>query len=445
MNFPDIGLQAPRILLPRPGIDLHKWSVIACDQYTSQPAYWNGVSRFVGDLPSTLKLILPEYALDAPDRYERISTIHNTMADYLNQGILVPQPAGFMLVHREAPGGVCRTGLIAALDLEQYDFSKNSRSLIRATEGTILDRLPPRVAIRTHAPLEVPHILVLIDDPGRTVIEPLSGCRNTPAYDTELMMGGGRVRGWSIQDHETVRSVAARIRALALPASYTEKYGTLDQGIMLYAVGDGNHSLAAAKVCWENIKSALPEKDSAGHPARYAMVELVNLYDDGIEFEPIHRVAFAADPEALLGEACKAYFSRRGSSCAVRKCETVEEVYAAVGAYASEGAHCIGFVAEKSRGVLTVYNPVDAMPVGTLQGFLDSCLPAGARLDYIHGSDAVVELGAAQGNAGFLLPGMSKHDVFKAIVRGGVLPRKTFSMGAADEKRFYMECRKILP
>ena len=289
----DVAVQVPHVLLPKKGTDYYKWAVVACDQFTSQPTYWEEAKRIVGKAPSTLELILPEAYLEKPGEAERIKSIKEHMRDYLDKGVLEEKPQGFVLVTRTV-GGVTRTGLVMALDLEAYDYSKGSTTLIRATEGTIVSRIPPRLKIREGAPIELPHILVLIDDPERTVIEPLAlkKASLTKLYDTDLMLDGGHISGHLVDGEGDIRGVLNSLGVLKDAERFSKQYG--ERAPMLFAMGDGNHSFATAKANWEKIKATLPENERADHPARYALVEVENVHDDGIVFEPIHRVVFGA-------------------------------------------------------------------------------------------------------------------------------------------------------
>ncbi len=446
MNFAGIGLQIPSLLLPRAGEDPSQWAVVACDQYTSQPDYWARAEALVGDAPSTLRLILPEVYLGAADEAQRIAAIQEAMRRYLADGILVPQPPGLVRVERETARGRTRKGLMVALDLEHYDFNPGAKTLIRPTEDTILERLPPRIQVREGASLELPHVMVLIDDPEHAVIDPLFAEPLESLYDFPLMLGGGRVRGWRVEHPMLIQWVIEQLTRLANPAAFNARYRVSDEPVLLYAMGDGNHSFATAKVIWENLKRAAPDPAAImNHPARHALVELVNLHDEGLEFEAIHRVAFNVDPARLL-TALTAFFAAQGSTPAVLdypSWEAARQAWREV--QRSPGRHAVAFVSENRHGVLTVGQPRLTLPVAGLQAFLDQYLPSqpGARLDYIHGEDTLAQLGAQPGNIGFYLPALAKEDFFRTIIRDGVLPRKTFSMGEADEKRFYLECRRI--
>lgn len=432
----DLGIQIPQVYLPQKGTDLTKWAVIACDQFTSQPEYWNEVKKIVGDAPSTLNLTFPEVYLEQPGGEERIKNIQATMRRYMEEGILQPHD-GLVYVERTVDGKT-RKGIVLALDLEAYDYNRGSSSLIRATEGTIVDRLPPRIKIREGATVELPHILVLIDDPNCTVIEPLSEAKPKleTLYDFDLMFDSGHLTGYAV-NQELEAKVIEALRGLAQPETFAAKYGIgNDQPVLLFAMGDGNHSLATAKAIWEKIK---PEV-GMDHPARYALVEIENVHDEGLEFEPIHRVLFDLKKD-LFAELEKTF----GVNLTYKPVASAEEMVEAVDS-ATGAKQAIGLVgAGKGFGVLEIANPSSNLPVGTIQSFLDVFLKEGGaeKIDYVHGEDVTVKLGSQPNNAGFYLPGMSKSDLFKTVILDGALPRKTFSMGEAREKRFYMEARKI--
>jgi len=445
-----IGMHIPDILLPSKNIDLTKWSVVACDQYTSQPEYWDEVGRIVDNSPSTLHLIFPEVYLEEGNADLRIEKINSTMEQYLNDNILTSLGACLIYVERQTIHGSLRKGLIAAVDLEKYDYNKGAQSLIRATEGTVLERIPPRVRIRQNAPIELPHIMLLIDDPDKTVIEPLTekAFSFEKLYDFDLMMDGGHIKGYRISDEETIAGIVKALEILADKDKFDEKYNAgPDKGVLLFAVGDGNHSLASAKAHWENIKSTLTHDELSGHPARYALVEIVNVHDSGLIFEPIHRVVFNVKAEKLLNEAVSYYRSASGvTNASFHIYETKEQMYRELKIYRErKGIHAIPFIAGQSYGILVIVNPSSNLEVGTLQSFLDEFIKknSNVKIDYIHGDEIVTTLGSQDGNVGFYLPPMNKHDLFKTVILDGALPRKTFSMGEAEEKRFYLECRKI--
>lgn len=447
-RFEKIGVHIPSVLLPNKDIDLTKWAVVACDQYTSQPEYWAEADRYAGSSPSALRLILPEVYLDGEDSTERINNINSTMDKYLSENILVEQSPGFILIDRQTSHAPSRKGIVMAVDLEKYDYSKGSQSLIRATEGTVIERLPPRIRIRENAAVELPHIMVLIDDPDRTVIEPLfdAATSQKPLYDFELMLSGGHIRGYKLENSGLLSKMLAALEKLANPELFQNKYGVgPGKGILLFAVGDGNHSLASAKALWEKLKNELPAAELENHPARYALVEVVNVHDAGLEFEPIHRVVFNIDSEHLL-DSMADYFKAHGSSCEYREFDTEQALKAEIQSQSGDNrSHQFSFVTGNTFGLVKVRNPRYNLEVGTLQSFLDEYIKKKpeAKIDYIHGEDVTNSLSSKAGNMGFLLPVMNKNELFKTVILDGVLPRKTFSMGEADEKRFYLECRKI--
>jgi hypothetical protein len=353
-----------------------------------------------------------------------IMEVNNTMTRYLRQGNFTELPDTLIYVERTLSSGKVRRGLMGKIDLEQYDYEPGAGTLIRATEGTVLSRIPPRVAVRKNAPIELPHVMLLADDPGKTVIEPLTAAKSgmAPLYDFELMERGGHIAGWKLGETQ-MTAVSDALRVLAESATFTEKYHAEGKPALLFAVGDGNHSLATAKECYERQKRLTPADRWEKLPARYALVELVNLHDEALEFEPIHRVVFNVEPKAFLGALLAAYPG------------------AAIGR--GEG-HTIQFIHRDGAGVITIPNPAAQLPVGTLQHFLDDYVPAhGGRIDYIHGDDVARDLARRPGNIGFLLPAMGKEQLFPTVIFDGVLPRKTFSMGEAHDKRFYLEARKI--
>jgi hypothetical protein len=436
-NFLDLGLQIPQIYLPKPGIDLTQWAVIACDQFTSQPDYWAKVESIVGDAPSTFRLTLPEIYLEGQDMHDRIENVQSTMRHYLDEGTLLPSE-GMIYVER-AVGGRTRRGIVAALDLEQYDYNKGSTSLIRATEGTILDRLPPRIKIRENAPLELPHILVLIDDPENSVIGPVVDHKADmeKVYDFELMLESGHLTGYRINKPELEQTIILALRTLAQPGVQSAKYDIAPgKPPLLYAMGDGNHSLATAKAIWEKVKL----KVGMDHPSRYALVELENVHDEGLTFEPIHRVLFGLKKDFLASLK-----SAWGDHYTYTPVDAAEEMIKRVDAGDSENQLVGIFGNEGKFGVVKISNPTSNLAVGSIQPFLDTFLIEGSadKVDYVHGTDVTLHLGNQKGNVGIYLPGMHKGDLFKTVIMDGALPRKTFSMGEAHEKRFYMEARRI--
>ena len=427
-----VGVLVPEILLPPQGTDTYKWAVVACDQFTSQKEYWEEARRIIGDAPSTLDLILPEAWLGAQDEQERIARIKEKMQEYLHNGTLVKQPQGFVLVERTAAGNT-RHGLVMALDLEKYDYSKGSGTLIRATEGTIVERIPPRLRIREGAAVELPHILVLIDDPEETVIEPLTAqAEKLPLlYDTDLMLGGGHISGRLVSGEKEIMGVLEALTALSDKAAFEKKYGS--KPVLLFAMGDGNHSLATAKENWEKIKATLPEEQREDHPARYALIELNNVHDKGIVFEAIHRNVFGIPGEKLVEALLQKLREQNGGA------EIGPEQAPAGGE-----KHVIPFYYGDKSGAFIVTEPAVQLAVGTLQNAIDAVLKElGGEVDYIHGIDVVKELAQKPDTTGFLLPDMEKSELFPTVVYDGALPRKTFSMGEAAEKRYYMEARLL--
>lgn len=442
-TYDKIGLGIPEVLLPREDVSAETWAVIACDQYTSQPEYWQKVADIVRDKPSTLHLVYPEVFLTEPQPEVRIAAIGKKMQDYLQQGVLQPH-SGMVYVEREAAGRT-RRGLMVCLDLEAYDYNMGSGSLIRATEGTIVSRLPPRVRVRQDAPVELPHIMVLIDDPEDRVIGPLAAATEDlpKLYDFELMLGGGHLRGYSVAGAEYEAGVVQGLQTLADPETFCRRYALPDNDpVLLYAMGDGNHSLATAKAIWDGLKADSTDPDTlAQDPRRYALVELVNLHDEAMVFEPIHRVLFGVKDSDRVIEDLSAYFGGRAT---VRAVPDMKDLVQQVNASTAEDQR-FGITQGTQSFVVEIKEGEANLPVGTLQTFLDQLEAEGRvhEVDYVHGTDPVDELGRKAGNLGFFLPPMDKHDLFKTVLVDGALPRKTFSMGEADEKRFYMECRRI--
>ncbi len=404
------------ILLPRE-VPYETWSVIACDQFTSQPDYWEEVRKITAGCRSTIHLILPEADLGSPNETEEIETIHETMEAYLKNGVFQTYENAFVYVERTLLNGSIRKGLIGKVDLEAYDYKSGSVSMVRATEKTVEERIPPRMRVREGAALELPHILLLCDDPGKVLLEPLAAKRDTlrKLYDFDLMQGGGHIRGWLADGAE---AAAFADRLSHYEETLGEKYTDLAGTPMLFAVGDGNHSLATAKACYEELKASHPGEDFSNHPARYALVELENIHDEALAFEPIHRIVTGADGEALLSEL-------RQTWCA-------------------EDGYPIRWYSGGKSGTVCLDPAKSQLPVGALQRFLDGYLERHpGNLDYIHGDDTLRELAGQEGAIGFLLPAMEKSQLFRGVIADGALPRKTFSMGHAKEKRYYLECREI--
>ena len=418
MAFERIGIRPAQILLPAPGVKPETWACIACDQYTSEPEYWEKAFTAVGDAPSAIRLILPEYNLKNSGTL--IPQIHRAMADYLAQGLLSPAvDPGFILCERTIASGT-RLGLVCAVDLEEYSFEKGSLPLIRPTEQTITDRLPPRLKIRRGAPVELTHIMILIDDPDRTVLEPLQAAKASlrKVYDFDLMMGGGHLAGWAVEGKEMLARVDQSLNALM---------DTKGEHPLLLAVGDGNHSLATAKAYWNEIRESLSEAERENHPARYALCEIVNIHDEALLFEPIYRIVTGTNRMEIMA-AWKQYAAQHGMRLDRE----------------GEG-HRFTVVSADGEGTVVVKDPEGAIPCETIQKFLDDFLAnhPGTGIDFIHGEASLRTLAEKPGTVGFLLPEIDKHTFFKDVETLGVLPRKTFSMGEADEKRFYMEAKKI--
>ncbi len=402
------------ILLPREE-DLEKWAVIACDQFTSDPEYWQRVRQYVGQSHSTLHLMLPEAEL-GQEEPGKIAAINAAMAAYLRENLFTQYPNAYIYVERTLQNGMVRPGLLGMVDLESYDYFPGSRSPIRATEETVLERIPPRQQIRKDAALEFSHILMLCDDDQRQLIEPIAAAKAsmTMLYDFSLMEQGGHITGWLVPEEEA-RAFDCRLAAYIQRSE--DKYPDFADAAVLFAVGDGNHSLATAKSCYEALKASDPEGDYSSHPARYALVELENIHDPSLVFEPIHRLVTGVDCSQLL---------KYLDSLCTKEGFPVEFVTAEM--------DCLRFL-DPSKGALAAAVLQDA-----LDAFL-ACHPG--KLDYIHGDEEARRLGRAENAVAFLLPPMDKGQLFRAVIRRGVLPRKTFSMGHAREKRYYLEGRKI--
>lgn len=430
-------IRLPKLLMPREGIDLSKWAVIACDQYTSQPDYWNNADAIVGDAPSTLRLTLPEVYLEQPDVKERTAKIQDAMQRYQQDGTLTEYEPGMMLVERTTKSGT-RRGVVLSFDLEAYDYQAGSQSLIRPTEKTVVERIPPRLAVREGASLELPHIMLLIDDPDHKVIEPLFADKDAfrKAYDTDLMLDGGHLSGWFVPEGKETAALIERLNGLADPETFNKKYGlTGEHAVLPYAVGDGNHSMATAKANWERIKQDLSEEERQDHPARFVLAEVVNIHDDSLEIEGIHRVLFHIHPREVF-QAADDFFRLHGGMAYCGEPKSAP----------STNVQSFPCMFHGEQVTLCIVDSPWALPVATLQNFLDDFLEKNPKshIDYIHGADVVRELSQDARNMGFLLPDPAKEDLFRGVILDGVLPRKTFSMGEAQEKRYYMEARKIV-
>lgn len=388
------------ILLPK-GYDnpdfMQKWSVIACDQYTSDIDYWNKVEYFSGEAMSALNLIFPEIYLERESeaqQKERIKNIAENMRNYENDFICFENAMFF--IERTLRNGAKRFGIVGAVDLEEYSYAKDSRLKIRSTEETVISRIPPRVKIRENANLELPHVMILYDDELNILIDNLKNQKLKKIYDFKLMQNSGEIKAYLL-DKKNIDVVKNTL-------------GRFEKQDFLFAVGDGNHSLATAKECYENLKKNTP--DYLNHPARYALAEIVNIYDESLEFEPIYRILFDVEPYDVIEKMPR-------------------------------GLNCEMYYGENSEKICSDM-PEHTLSVKTLQIFLDDYLKNhGGRIDYIHGRNEVIELAKQDNAIGFICGTMQKSDLFRAIAEGGVLPRKTFSMGEAYDKRFYVECRKI--
>lgn len=430
-------VKTPDILLPNASIDLEKWAVIACDQYTSNEPYWKKVEAFVGDSPSTLNLIFPEFYLGKIDEAAKIKEIRDAMNDYVAKNVL-ENHHGMILVERKIKNAT-RYGLMAAIDLDAYDYTRTSTSWIRATEGTVAERIPPRMKIREGAPLELPHILVLVDDTEKLLIEPLVAMKDLlpVVYDFDLMMGSGHIRGYSLADPKVEAGIFEALAKLQSDESLAEKYGPLNErNRILFAIGDGNHSLATAKEIWEKNK----KEWGPNHPARYAMVELENLHDPAQEFEPIHRIVLG-----LKSPLRGAFEKEFGPDLTIEAFPDTDALIAAVD-QTKVGVQSFGLMENGENLMVTFKHPRSALCVGSVQQFLDQLKKEGAfaEVDYLHGTEELTELSKKPSNAGIYLPPVQKHGFFEGIIKDGALPRKTFSMGEAFEKRFYIEARRIL-
>lgn len=416
-----IPFKEGNILIPK-NVDMTKWSVVACDQYTSEPKYWKEVEEIVGDSPSTLNLTLPEIFLEDDNVSERISKINENMKKMVDDDIFNEYKDSMIYLERTQDDGKVREGLMGIVDLEEYSYEKGSQTPIRATEKTVIERIPPRMKVRENALLELPHIMILIDDDKKEIIENLKNevTDEDVVYDFDLMQKGGHIKGYKLND-SSINEVKEKLEKLADKDFFEKRYGVKDKGVLLFAMGDGNHSLATAKACYEKLKETMSEEEYLNNPARYALVELVNLHSEALEFEAIHRVIFDTDVEDLVKSLNEYYnINEEGNG---QKFELITKDY---------------------DKVLYIENPKSNIPVGSIQMFLDEYLENHkGKIDYIHGDDTTKEMASKDGNVGIIFDAMSKGDLFKTVILDGALPRKTFSMGHAHDKRFYLEARKI--
>ena len=416
-----IPFKRANILLPK-NIDMTKWSVVACDQYTSEMDYWNRVEEIVGDSPSTLRITLPEIFLENSDVNERINKINNTMKEYMDSDLFYELSDSMIYLERTQADGRVREGLMGMVDLEDYSYEKGSQTLIRATEKTVIERIPPRLKVRENALLELPHIMILIDDEKKNIIESLKNevTDSDIVYDFDLMENGGHIKGYKL-NNDSMSKVEEGLESLADKDYFEKKYNVKDKGVLLFAMGDGNHSLATAKANYENLKKTMSEEEYLNHPARYALVELVNLHSDALEFEPIHRVIFDTDVDKLISELYKYYDINEDGN----------------GEY-------FELVTRDMDKKLYISNPKSNISVGSIQIFLDEYLKDNkGKLDYIHGDETTRNMGREEGNVAILFEAMPKEELFRTVILDGALPRKTFSMGHSYDKRYYLEARKI--
>lgn len=408
------------ILVPKESTDMKKWAVIACDQYTSELEYWEKTKKNVGNLPSSLHLILPEIFLEDKNVSEKINTIHKNMEKYLSENLFEEYQNSMIYIERIQSNGILRAGILGMIDLEEYDFSKGSTSQVRATEATVIERIPPRIKIRDGAQLELPHIMILIDDENNTVIEPFENIKKDmkKLYDFELMQGGGKISGYLINNNHC-SDVIERLNHLGNTKNFEKKYNVKD--VLLYAMGDGNHSLATAKEFYEQLKRNNPDKDFSNHPARYALAEVVNLHSPALNFEAIHRIVTNVDVDKLVAEMNDTLeLSDKPSSQSFK------------------------YIINDTEKLVYIHKQASNLTVGSLQKFLDEyLLDNNGRIDYIHGINTIKRLTKQNNTIGFILPDMEKSQLFPTVIKDGALPRKTFSMGHAEDKRYYIECRKI--
>ena len=441
----EFGIYVPEILLPKK-IDLKSWSVIACDQYTQNIDYWKKAEETAGSNPSTLNLILPEIYLNSPDKPERIEKINRTMKEYLDDGVFSNPINSFIYIERTSQFGRTRKGLLCLIDLETYEWKPMTTANIRATEATIVERIPPRMEIRRNACLELPHIMLLANDKSRSLVEACgeavksSGAR--PLYEGELMCNGGSIKGWAVIEDELIKNAVNKI---------AEENKQADGSTVLFAGGDGNHSLATAKAIWaekkrELQKAGASEEKLQNDRARFALVEIVNIYDEGLTFEPIHRVLFNADSEKLMTHLEEKLHGKireiTGGSAKKELSDLVKNSTASFGFIFQENGKQKYFILETE---------IKELGISHLQPALDDFIKTENQkltnqieIDYIHGTEDVIALGKKDDTLAMLLPPIAKESFFDTIGKTGPLPRKSFSMGEADEKRFYLECRKVV-
>lgn len=417
------------ILLPGADTPLDPWACIAVDQFTSQPEYWQRAEQLAQGQPSTLHIVLPEAYLGTPQEAQRLHDIRDTMEKY-RISVLTRKVNGYVYLERTQMDGTIRQGLVGAVDLEAYDYAPGTHPAIRPSEATVVERIPPRLKVRRGALLETPHVMMLADDPAETLIEPVGARKDELPllYDGELMLGGGHLRGWAVEDPDLVARINAALAGLADPEAFARRWpAAKGQTPMVLAVGDGNHSLATAKAYWEELKPTLTEEQRAEHPARWCLAEVCNVHSPAIEIEPIHRVVFGVTAKALY--------------------EDLDRWDQAQGKHTEPSGQRFRLADRQGEIAVALQNPTAPLTVGSIEAFLEQWLPQHpeARVDYIHGASTAMALAARPDcpATAILLPDFAKEDLFRGVVLGGVLPRKTFSMGHAEEKRYYNECRVI--
>ena len=417
------------ILLPAEQIPLEQWGCVACDQFTSDRSYWERAAEAAAGSPSALNLILPEVYLEESDVPARVAKIHETMEDYAHN-VLTRAVDGFIYVERTERSGRVRQGLVGKIDLEAYSYAQGARPAIRPSERTVEERIPPRMAVRRGACLETPHVMMLADDPACTLIEPIGARKNElrKVYEGELMLGGGHIAGWAVEDPALIAQIEDALAVLGSQEEFDKKYpDATRRDPLTLAVGDGNHSLATAKACWEELKKTLTPEQAENHPARWCLAEVCNVHSPAIEIEPIHRVLFNVDCATVLLSLITWSDANMVGCC-----------------FGGSKKQPFTLAGPHMANVLSFEDPTEPLTVGTIDDFISDYMARHpeAKVDYVHDEPAVRAL-CKQGAVAFLMPPFAKSDLFRGVVMGGVLPRKTFSMGHAEEKRYYIECRKI--
>ncbi len=409
------------ILLPK-NTDMTKWAVVACDQYTSEPQYWADVEKITQGSKTTLDLILPEVYLEGDDVDARIDRIHEKMNEYMAQDTFTEYKDALIYIERTQADGKVRAGIVGAVDLEEYDYNKGSKSQVRATEATVVERIPPRIKVRRGAPVELPHIMILIDDVKKQIVEPLAAKKDSfeKLYDFDMMKNGGHITGWLI-DKSTQAQLLEELERFSSKEAFSERYGYENEAVLTFAMGDGNHSLATAKAFYEEQKANNAGRDMTGARCRYALVEIVDLHSPALEFEAIHRICTGIDRAKLMAEMTDV-----------------------LGLSKELSEQKITVVTDGAQEEFYIHKPSSKLTVGSLQNFLDDYIKKnGGKIDYIHGADVIEELSKSADALGVLLPDMAKSELFPTVICDGALPRKTFSMGHAHDKRFYVEARRI--